>query len=56
MRYIYGRFFNVTLTQVALTSDLVRSLLGLSLDEIGLGVFETLKIFEYDLDPSDLDL
>ena len=52
----------MTLTQVTLTSDLVTSLLGPSLihipslDEIGLGVFEISKIFEYDLDPSDLDL
>ena len=52
----------MTLTQVILTSDLVRSLLGPnlldipSLDEIGLGVFEISKIFEYDLDPSDIDL
>ena len=58
----YGRLFNMTLTQVTLTSDLVRSLLGPSLmqipslDEIGLGVFEISKIFQYDLDPSDLDL
>ena len=52
----------MALTQVTLTSDLTRSLLGASLMhipslvEIGLGVFEISKIFEYDLDPCDLDL
>ena len=52
----------MTLTPVTLTFDLVRSLLGPSLrhipilDEIGLGVFEISKIFQYDLDPGDLDL
>ena len=58
----YRRFLNMTLTPVTLTFDLVRSLLGSSLmhlpslDKIGPGVFEISKIFEYDLDPSDLDL
>ena len=58
----YGSFFNMTLTQVTLTSGLVRSLLGPSLmhiprlDEIGLRVFEIWKILQYDLDPGDLDL
>ena len=52
----------MTLTPVTLTLDLVRSLLRSSLvhipslDEIGPGVFEIPKIFEYDPDPSDLDL
>ena len=52
----------MTLPLVTLTSDPVTSLLEPSLmhipslDEIGLGVFEISKIFEYDLDPSDLDL
>ena len=47
---------------MTLTFDPVWSLLGPSLmhiasfDEIGPGVFEISKIFEYDLDPSDLDL
>ena len=52
----------MTLTPVTLTIDHVRSLLRPSLmhipslDEIGLGVFEISKIFEYDLDPTDLDI
>ena len=52
----------MTLTPVTLTFDLVRYFLGPSLmhipslDEIGLGIFEISKIFEYDLDSSDLDL
>ena len=52
----------MTLTLVTLTFDPVRYFLGPSLmhipslDEIGLGVVEISKIFEYDLDPSDLDL
>ena len=47
---------------MTLTFDLVWSLLGPSLmhipslDEIGLRVFEIWKIFQYDLDPGDLDL
>ena len=55
-------FSNMTLTSLTLTFDLVRSLLGPSLmhipslDEIGQGVFEISKIFQYDLDPGDLDL
>ena len=50
----------MTLTQVTLTSDLVRSHLGPSLmhipslDEIAQGVFEISKIFEYDPDPVTL--
>ena len=50
------------LTPVTLTFDPVWSFLGPSLmhipslDEIGLGVFEIWKIFQYDLDPGDLDL
>ena len=52
----------MTLTPMTLTFDPVRYFLGPSLmhiprlDEIGPGVFEISKIFEYDLDPSDLDL
>ena len=52
----------MTLTPVTLTVDLVRYFLGPSLmhipslDEIGLGVVEISKIFEYDFDPCDLDL
>ena len=52
----------MTLTSVTLTFESVWSLLRSSLihipslDEIGLGVFEIWKIFQYDLDPSDLDL
>ena len=52
----------VTLTSVTLTFDPVWSLLGPSLmhipnlDEIRQGVFEIWKIFQYDLDPRDLDL
>ena len=52
----------MTLTLVTLTFDPLWSLLGPSLmhipslDEIGLEVFEISKIFEYDLDPSDIDL
>ena len=52
----------MTLTPVTLTIDRLWSLLGPSLmhipslDEIGLGAFEISKVFEYELDPSDLDL
>ena len=52
----------MTLTPVTLTFDPVRNFLGPSLmhipslDEIGLGVVEISKIFQYDLDPGDLDL